>query len=336
MPKAPARDGRAPLPRPLLDALQDAGVAPAALAQALGLDPAALEAGLDGAQADAFLVAAWQRVADPAFGLKAGRRLRPERFGLSGLAALASPTYGEALARKARYNRLVWGDAYALARQDADAVLTVQARDEARPYGPAKVDMELASVLAFGRQFADPAITPRALHLRRPRPAFAALYREVFGCPVHFGAPANALHLDPADLGRPMRSANPGAVPWLDGAAEAALQALGDDGLAARARRLAAQALPGGEPPLARIAAALGCSERTLQRRLADEGWTWRRLLDDTRRELATEALRDPRRPVTELAYLLGFVDANSFYRAFRRWTGRSPQAWRRGSAGGR
>ncbi|MFG5409351.1 AraC family transcriptional regulator [Piscinibacter sakaiensis] len=184
----------------------------------------------DGAQADAFLVAAWQRVADPAFGLKAGRRLRPERFGLSGLAALASPTYGEALARKARYNRLVWGDAYALARQDADAVLTVQARDEARPYGPAKVDMELASVLAFGRQFADPAITPRALHLRRPRPAFAALYREVFGCPVHFGAPANALHLDPADLGRPMRSANPGAVPWLDGAAEAALQALGDDG----------------------------------------------------------------------------------------------------------
>jgi AraC-like DNA-binding protein len=77
------------------------------------------------------------------------------------------------------------------------------------------------------------------------------------------------------------------------------------------------------------VAQALHLSERTLQRRLQEEGTSYQQLLDDTRRELAQQYLATPRMTLLEIAYLLGFSEPSNFFRAFRRWFGKTPGEYR-------
>jgi AraC-like DNA-binding protein len=87
--------------------------------------------------------------------------------------------------------------------------------------------------------------------------------------------------------------------------------------------------LPDGPPSQELIAADLSVSNRTLQRKLKDEGTSFMDLLQDTRLQLAREYLRQPGRSVVETAYLLGFSEPSTFSRAFKRWTGRAPAEYR-------
>jgi AraC-like DNA-binding protein len=88
------------------------------------------------------------------------------------------------------------------------------------------------------------------------------------------------------------------------------------------------------DPSPATVAAALGTSVRSLQRRLRDQGFSYVTLLNETRRQLGTAYLLDERYSVTEIAFQLGFDDASAFARAFRRWTGLSPSEYRARAAG--
>jgi AraC-like DNA-binding protein len=319
-----------PLPRNLVDAIAAAGVDLADAAREARVDPGALETGLDFAQAGRFVAVAWRRLDDPAFGLRAGCVLRPERYGISGLTALASPTFGAALHRKARYNRLVWGDSYRIREGASDFTVLTEAPDESQPWSYARIDMEFASLATFGRRFASPDMRPLAVALRRPEPPFRALYEEVFRCPVAFSQAANGLTFSQQDARRPLVSADARAAEWLEFGARSALERMDDSGITARVRAQLQRMLQGDEPALAAVAAQLCMSERTLQRRLSAEGQTFRRVLDETRRDVAQRSLAAGKRNVTELAYLLGFEDSNSFYRSFRRWTGTTPESWRK------
>ncbi|MCZ8103623.1 MAG: helix-turn-helix transcriptional regulator, partial [Burkholderiales bacterium] len=75
---------------------------------------------------------------------------------------------------------------------------------------------------------------------------------------------------------------------------------------------------------------------RTLHRKLADAGTTWQQLVDDTRRDLALRLIEDPRRPIGEITFELGFSQQSAFARAFRRWAGESPTQYREGLQAGR
>jgi AraC-like DNA-binding protein len=87
--------------------------------------------------------------------------------------------------------------------------------------------------------------------------------------------------------------------------------------------------LTGGIPDIQAVAKELGMSDRTLQRRLSDENTSFKRLLTLTRHEQAREYLSDPSLDIKEVAFLIGYEDQNSFYRAFRRWEGVTPSIWR-------
>jgi AraC-like DNA-binding protein len=91
-------------------------------------------------------------------------------------------------------------------------------------------------------------------------------------------------------------------------------------------RRIVEQELA---PTLGRLAADLELSPATLRRRLEVEGTTWQQLKDAVRRELALHYLGDASLTVDEIAARLGFNDPSTFYRAFRKWTGHAPGAWR-------
>jgi AraC-like DNA-binding protein len=319
-----------PLPRNLLDAIAQAGVDPAEAARAAKVEPARLETGLTFEEVGRFLLEAWKRIDDPAFGLRAGCVLRPERYGISGLTAMASPTFGAALQRKARYNRLVWGDSYRIRQSPGELTVSIEAPDESAPWGHSKIDMEFASLVTFARRFTAADVAPLRMTLRRPEPPFTALYAEIFRCPVRFSQPSNSISFASADADRPLVSADHRAAEWLELGARSALERIDDSGVTARIRAQLERKLQGDEPTLAAVAKELCMSTRTLQRRLSAEGQTFRRVLDEKRSELAQRSLAAGKRNVPELAYLLGFEDSNSFYRSFRRWTGTTPELYRK------
>jgi AraC-like DNA-binding protein len=256
--------------------------------------------------------------------------MRPERFGISGLTAMASPTFGIALQRKSRYGRLVWGDEFRIERQGDEVVVHIGASEESRPWGAAKIDMEFASLVTFARRFTGAPIIPVGLRLRRAIPEFKSLYDEIFGCPIVFGDSGNSISFSATDASRSLISADPRAAEWLEIGAKAALEQMDDSGVSARVRAQLGRMMQGDEPTLAAVASNLCMSERTLQRRLSAEGQTFRRLLDDVRRDVAVRSLTAGKRNVVELAYLLGFEDCKSFYRSFRRWTGTTPESFRK------
>jgi len=87
--------------------------------------------------------------------------------------------------------------------------------------------------------------------------------------------------------------------------------------------------LSGSRPDVVMVAKELGVSARTLQRRITEEGTTFRQLLNETRRELVREYLANDSIEIAEVAFLVGYDNANSFFRAFRSWEGRTPAEWR-------
>ncbi|MNN59171.1 HTH-type transcriptional regulator VirS [compost metagenome] len=89
------------------------------------------------------------------------------------------------------------------------------------------------------------------------------------------------------------------------------------------------RSLSGGRPDMQAVAKELGMSDRTLQRRLTEENTTFKQLLTQTRHEQAREYLADPSLEIKEVAFMIGFEDQNSFYRAFRLWEGDPPSNWR-------
>jgi AraC-like DNA-binding protein len=146
---------------------------------------------------------------------------------------------------------------------------------------------------------------------------------------LRFNAPANALLFARADVTLPLPTAHAELAEIHDRVACEHLQRLDPAQTCHRARAMIIRHLQDGEPRRPKIATLLGMSERTLQRRLAAEGTSFQRLLDDTRRELAQHYLDQRGVSLADTAYLLGFSEQSSFFRAVRRWFGRSPRHYR-------
>jgi AraC-like DNA-binding protein len=172
-----------------------------------------------------------------------------------------------------------------------------------------------------------------AVYFRHPAPEQTAAYREVFGGPVRFGAPVDAVLVARACLDAPLREADSALASILERHVQLLLgDRAGAPTLQGRIARLLGSELAGGRPGSTPIARRLNMSPRTLRRLLHDEGTTFRDVVSEVRRELAFRYLRDPEVPIGEVAFLVGFSDANAFHRAFKRWTGRTPGEFRRGA----
>lgn len=176
---------------------------------------------------------------------------------------------------------------------------------------------------------------PREVWFEHAAPADLRPHDEMFRCRVRFGQPETRIIAERATLEQPLLLANPRVSVYLEQHALVQLDRLPrEDRLFARVRRLLVEELRGGDPSQERIAARLALSPRTLQRRLKEEGVAFNDLLDDLRRELGETYLKDRSLSIQEIAFLLGYTERSSFYRAYRRWTGRAPQEMRTGLSG--
>ena len=156
------------------------------------------------------------------------------------------------------------------------------------------------------------------------------MYEVHFRCPMKFKSNQNALIFSKSDMERPFVTYNADLLAAVAPQLEAELsEQLAQKTFTEQAKGILKQLLAGQRPGIQDLARELHLSTRTLQRRLTEQGITFQRLLDEARRELARHYLLHSSRELNETAYLLGFEDANSFFRAFHNWEGTSPGQWR-------
>lgn len=272
---------------------------------------------------------------DPALGLAVSRQVNQTTFHALGYTLMASSTLAEAFRRLVRYFRVVT-DAADLAfeatvegyrfRVDVDGV-------EPRP-ADQSIDAFLAVNVRMCRRLYGPELAPIGIRLQRPAPADPAPWREALRAPIEFAADVNVVDFPRQPFETPLETANPELARLNEQALASHLARIQRPSVSERAHAAIVDILPNGAPTQAQVAALLHMSLRNLQRKLAAEDTTYQALLDRTRRDLARTYLADPRYSIDEITYLLGFAEASSFARAFKRWTGVPPTVFRENAGG--
>ncbi len=305
--------------------MADAGLEPGWLDDAEARMPLAVEERLWGLAAE--------RTGDPLFGLHAAAAIRPGAFDVLDYAVRTAPDLRSALQRLARYNRLVHDLATFEVIPEGAAVRIVHRFDATgeRPCRQA-AEFTLASLVVVASQISAEPVQALAVEFAHPAAADAEAFRAVFGVAPRFEAPVSCLTLAADVLDRPVPAADPALSRIVTAHAEQLLAAHApvQESVAAQVRRQLAEGMASGPMTLRQIAHRLHLSERSLQRRLDEEGTRFAELVDEVRRELALRYIADERLALGEVAYLLGFAEPSPFHRAFKRWTGTTPAAARR------
>ena len=326
--------GRFRLSRIHLNRLAESGVALEDVWKAAGLPPGSLRDErilLDTEQFFAF----WNAVAavsgDPLIGLRLGADARLPSYDPVGLAALSSSTFHDAIVRAGRYKQLTCPEEIRLSRRGRECRVQFRwllTRDRV----PSLLqDLCFAWIVVLGRTGTGHSIAPLRVEFSRPSNQRKA-YETHFNCAVRFDAPADSLLFDAADLERPFRTSNGDLLAMIAPQLEAELADREEDTSAAeRVKAMVKRMLAGRRPDLTAVSREMGTSTRTLQRRLSAEGITYQQILEDARRELAHHYLLNSTLDLSETAYLLGYEDASSFFRAFHQWEGSPPGQWREG-----
>src|SRR3954471_3617433 len=279
---------------------------------------------------DIVMAGAAAQIADPAFALRAARCWHPTNLGALGHAWLTSSSLRSGLQRLQRYSRIVGEKAQMrLANGPRGLRLTYDHRRREPVMRAIGADFMLALVLDMCRMNYGASLRPTEVTLCRAKPLDAEPYRHFFGCPVHFNASADSLLLSGRVADEPLPTANRQLAIALDRILEEQLAALDRSNIPARCKATLLQQMTSGEISEASMAKALNMSRRTLQRKLAEADLSYQQLVDDTRRELALRYLDDPKMSATDVTFLLGFSGQSAFSRAFRRWMGVSPSAYR-------
>ena len=267
---------------------------------------------------------------DPGIGLQIASSLESAVMPLSFVAAYHAKDYRDALQRVARFKRLCAPERVSIEEHGDKVEIVVSWAHAGNELVPkALVDATMGSLVELGRSGSGVRLVPLKLELTRPEHCKAA-HEEYFGCLVRFGAAEDRLTLRREDLDRPFLHYNREllalVVPELDRRLE---QQANTGSVADQTKWVLRRRMTAGRPDLRSVATELAMSERSLQRRRTSEGVTFQELLGETRNQLALEHLSDPSLAIAEIAYMLGYEDQNSFFRAFRQWEAQTPSEWR-------
>jgi len=249
--------------------------------------------------------------------------------------AMTSATLRECLARVTRVFRVL-AECIDLELVEEGASARFVHRELARPRFSARLAETFFAVVAHRcATYVGPAF--RAIEVRFIHGAAEAhpALEGIFGVAPRFDSDFDALVFPREALDRPLRTGDRMASAALERECRELERAATVAPLAARVREAIEAALEGGDMRLDAVAKALGLSGRTLQRRLEADGSSFHLLLEDARRSRALTLLRAHDLPVKAVSRALGYADTSVFFRAFRRWTGTSPAAYRAGRGAG-
>lgn len=282
--------------------------------------------------ANDLLARAIELTGEPALGVLLGAQMKVSHHGYIGFAAMTAKNVGEALLIAERFAPLrSTAVELRLVVEDEAAALSLVFNTDLEPLRQTALLAVCVGVLQMGAAITGKALTGRA-ELTFPRPDYIDRFLPLLGDNVvAFEQPANRMVFPAEYLELPLSMADPIATRLALEQCERELAALGEQAqLVGRVRRLI-ESRRDGFPSLEDVADALHVSARTLKRQLAAQATTYTDVLDEVRREKALLLLGNRALSVEQVADRLGYSDVANFTRAFRRWTGLTPTAYRRG-----
>lgn len=324
--------------RALLTACEHLGLDADALVRGAGLDRARLD-DPDGRLSPLDVMALWEHAerasGDPHIALAVARSVPRGAYRVIEYLGAAAPTVGVAFEKLVQYFAFIDTSAsLRIVRVDNLVGLSLEA-----PVAPDLVplralELTFATSLHEVRDLTGRSFRPERLELAMPRSESAAPLAAFVECPLSFSAGRNCMLFQGETWELESSNADASLLALLDRHAQNLLTSAAP----AHSTTEALQRLLRDSGPslgLAETAKKLGLSERTLQRRLAEEGTVFAEVVSSIREEIARQLLRERKVAIAEAAFLLGFSDQSSFTRSFKRWTGQTPAAFRAASAGG-
>ncbi|MFE4712672.1 AraC family transcriptional regulator ligand-binding domain-containing protein [Paenibacillus sp. NPDC056722] len=245
------------------------------------------------------------------------------------LATYHARDYRDALSRMTRYKQLCPPESLRITEEGEHCVIELEWLYTEQSGPPLLIGITLANLLELGRRGTGQSLTAQLVEFTQAMGDVQAL-EAYFGCPVRIGAKSNRLTLHRKDLDLPFLSYNEELLEILTPVLNESLgkhQSIRS--VTEKVKWIMKRSLTGGQPDIHSVAKELNMSDRTLQRRLTDENTSFKLLLTQAKHEQALEYLADPALDIKEVAFLIGYEDQNSFYRAFRIWEDDTPSNWR-------
>ncbi|WP_019640448.1 helix-turn-helix transcriptional regulator [Paenibacillus fonticola] len=245
------------------------------------------------------------------------------------LATYHARDYRDALSRMVRYKQMCPPENLYMTEEGEHCTIELGWQDTEQSGPPVLVGITLAFLLELGRRGTGYPLTAKLVEFSHSMGDVQAL-EAYFGCRIQMSAKHNRLTLHRRDLDRLFVSYNEELLEILTPALDQSLdEQQRSPSTSEMVKWIMKRSLTGGRPNIQAVANELSMSDRTLQRRLTDDNTSFKQLLIQARHEQAREYLADPAFDIKEVAYLIGYADQNSFYRAFRLWEGVTPSKWR-------
>lgn len=272
---------------------------------------------------------------NPGIGLDMGASLEPGDLGVLGHAAVAARDLHQLLETISRYIYVFAHDN--VIRLDVTrerAIVSYQFYSKDGAGSQRDADFAVAAIARLVSLALGAHGVPRSVEFEHQAPDYREAYRKQFGCAVHFAAGGNRLHYDRRLLGVPLRTADRRLFEALEFYLADRLKVRAqDDDVLPKLNHLITTSLHAGPPAIADLASRLGLSSRSLQRKLGALNVTFSELVDRVRRDIALDYVRNSDHRLTDVAMILGYNESSSFTRAFKRWTGVSPEQMRAGAS---
>jgi len=270
---------------------------------------------------------------DPCFGLKVAQYWHPSHFHALGYAWLASESLMDAFRRLARYGHIM-SDALVITLEESVGEVLFKIGwkiKTARDFKPSvlSIDASMATLVFMCRFLYGDDFKPLHLMITRPRPDCMPEYSAFFQCGIEFESDYNGFILSRELLEKRLPTGHQALASLHDQVLLNYLSKLDKDDICMQVQKKLVDNLSSGEISEEQMADSLHMSQRSLQRKLQQQGTSYKKLLDQTRRELATSYVKDKKRSLSEITFLLGFSEQSNFTRAFKRWEGVAPSEYR-------
>ena len=273
-----------------------------------------------------------KEIGDSAIGLEMHRFITPTTFHALGIALWSSSSLHDALVRLSRYGKVLSnGGVKSFEEMEDCYCLSISVfRDSNGPIiSYHSVDALCAAIVTICRTIYKTDYAPLSIELERPTPKEPRRFEVFFNCPIKFEAAENRLFFDKKTISEPLMTGDSEAAVQAEKLAALRLAKLEKEDTINLVYSALMELLPSGELSEGRVARELSMPIHQLQRRLAEENTNYRRVLENTRKELALHYIGNTKIQLTEISFLLGFSEQTNFTRAFKRWTGMAPGQYR-------
>lgn len=269
---------------------------------------------------------------DSGFSVRVGQQMVIEDYGVLGLSWRTCSKVAEIFERSERYFKLL-SNTFMWNIVEKGIYSQVFLNREATRRGmELSTEASLSATVVVLQAMSEKDILPTEVWFKHRPPEDLTHHKKAFRCTIRFNMPHYCIVYKTADLNLRTAKADESINHFLVQRVNEETDGikLPSDRFHIAVKQLIKDALPSGIPSFGNIADHMGMSQRTLSRRLADQGFTFRDLIQKTQEELASHLLRRTDRTIIEIAFETGFSEQSAFNRAFKRWTNQSPLEFRK------